>query len=77
MKMIDKAAQPAFVLYVNGCSLQGQETMGREAGTMLEAEIPAFLVALGTAVAESGLSFEEWNAKDPSAIDRIAAPYLK
>ena len=77
VKMIDKVAHPAFVLYVNGCSLQGQETMGREAGTMLEADIPAFLVALGTAVAESGLSFEEWNAKDPSAIDRIAAPYLK
>ena len=26
--MIDKVAHPAFVFYVNGCSLQGKEAMG-------------------------------------------------
>ncbi|MCI7795425.1 MAG: nitrite/sulfite reductase [Lachnospiraceae bacterium] len=77
VKLIDKVPHPAFVLYVNGCSVQGREAMGREVGTMLEAEIPAFLVSLGNTVAASGMTFEEWNAKDPSAIDRAAAPYLK
>lgn len=77
VKMIDKVAHPAFVFYVNGCSLQGKETMGREVGTMLEAEIPSFLVELGKTVAASGMNFEEWNASNPEAIDAVAAPYLK
>ena len=77
VKMIDKVAQPAFVFSVNGCSLQGKETMGREIGTMLEAEIPAFLVELGKTVAASGMKFDDWNAADPEAIERVAAPYVK
>lgn len=77
VKLIDKKPHPAFVLYVNGCGIQGKETMGREVGAMLEAEIPAFLVSLGKTVAESGMTFEEWNAADPEAIDRAAASYLK
>lgn len=77
VKMIDKKPHPAFVFYVNGNDRQGEETMGREVGTMLEAEIPAFLVKLGKTVAENGMTFEEWNSKDPGAIDRIAASYIK
>ena len=77
VKMIDKKPIPAFVFYVNGNDRQGKEIMGREVGTMLEAEIPSFLVELGKAVAESKMSFSEWNLNDPQAIDRIAASYLK
>ncbi len=77
VKMIDKVAHPAFVFSVNGCSLQGKETMGHEVGTMLEAEIPAFLVELGKKVAASGMDFDAWNAANPEAIDAIAAPYIK
>lgn len=77
VKMIDKTAHPAFVFTVNGCSLQGQEAMGREVGTMLEAEIPSFLVELGKTVAASGMKFDEWNAANPEAIEQLAAPYLK
>lgn len=43
-KKAEGKLQPAFVLYVNGKESQGQEAMGRELGTVLEAEIPAFLV---------------------------------
>ena len=75
--MIDKKPNSAFVLYVNGQSLQGKETMGRELGTILETEIPSFLVELGKTVAKSNMTFEEWNAKDSKAIDRVAAPYVK
>ena len=77
VKLIDKVAHPAFVFYVNGCSLQGKEAMGREVGTMLEAEIPAFLVELGKTVAASGMKYNEWNAANPTAIDEIAAKYVK
>lgn len=77
VKMVDKKPNSAFVLYVNGQSLQGKETMGRELGTILETEIPSFLVELGKTVAESGMTFAEWNAKDAEAIDRIAASYVK
>ena len=51
--------------------------MGREVGTMLEAEIPSFLVELGETVAASGMKYDEWFAANPEAIDTIAAPYLK
>lgn len=77
VKMIDKKPNSAFVLYVNGESRQGKEAMGRELGTILETEIPSFLVTLGKAVAESGMNYAEWNAKDHGALERIAAPYLK
>lgn len=77
VKIIDKVPHPAFVFTVNGCSLQGQERMGREVGTMLEADIPEFIVELGRAAAASGMAFDEWNRANPEEIDRIAAPYLK
>lgn len=75
-KKVDGKAQPAFVLYVNGSQRQGQETMGQELGTMLEADIPEFLVTLGNAVAKSGMDFAAWNAADAEALERIAAKYL-
>ena len=51
--------------------------MGREVGTMLEAEIPAFLVELGKTVLASGMNYDEWNAANPEAVEAIAAKYLK
>lgn len=75
-KTVDKKAQSAFMLYVGGDDRQGQEAMGRELGTILEAEIPAFLVKLGKAVEESGLTYAEWILKNPEGVDAIAAEYL-
>ena len=54
----------------------GQRGHGRELGVLLEQDVPAFLVALGKAVAASGQDYAAWHAADPAAIDRIAAPYL-
>ena len=68
--------QSAFMLFVGGRDRQGCEAMGRELGAILEGDIPAFLVELGKAVAASGKDYAAWSAADPSAIDRIAAPYL-
>ena len=75
-KAVDGRPQPAFVLYVNGCERQGSEAMGREVGTMLERDIPDFLVSLGKTVAVSGMEFAAWNAQNPQELERIAAEYL-
>lgn len=75
-KSIDKKPHSAFMLYVNGDERQGQETMGKELGTILETQIPDFLVELGKIVADSGKDFAEWNAEDPEGLERVAAKYL-
>lgn len=75
-KVIDKKPHSAFTLYVNGNDRQGQETMGRELGVILEERIPEFLVSLGKTVAESGMNYADWSAADPAAIDAAAAEYL-
>lgn len=75
-KSVDGKPQSAFMLFVNGEEQQGQEKMGRELGTILETQIPEFLVALGKEVAESGMDFARWNAQDPQGLERIAAGYL-
>ncbi|MDO4285980.1 MAG: nitrite/sulfite reductase [Eubacteriales bacterium] len=75
-RMVDKKPQPAFLLVAGGVSEQGEETMGEEIGTLLEEEIPAFLVRLGSAAAQSGMSYEEWLRENPNGLREIAAEYL-
>lgn len=75
VKKIDGSPKPAFVLYTNGCSLQGQESMGKEIGAILETQIPEFIVKLGRAVMESGMDFTAWNEKNPDGIEKIAEEY--
>lgn len=67
--------QSAFMLYVNGDQRQGHERMGCEYGTILETEIPEFLVKLGKAVEKSGLDFDTWFEQNPEGIREIAQPY--
>ena len=76
-KMIDKKPQSAFLLYINGDERQGHEAMGKEVGTILESQIPEFLVTLGKTVAESGKSFADWKEEHPDGIEAIAAPYVE
>lgn len=71
-----KKSHPAYVLYVNGCELQGKEAMGRELGTILEQDVPAFLTDLGKTVAASGLDFRAWNTANPDGIFKAAEKYL-
>ena len=73
---VDGKPQSAFQLFVGGCDKQGSETMGRILGTVLEGDVPAFLVALGKEVAAAGMDYAAWSAANPDAIDRIAAPFL-
>ena len=74
--LVDKNPEPAFVLYVNGCEIQGQERFGHEVGTMLEEKIPAFLVEMGQTVADSGMDFADWLRENPDGVDHLAKKYL-
>ena len=75
VQVIDKKPQPAYMLYVNGCEVQGQERFGHEAGMILEEKIPDFLAELGKTVAESGLDFEKWLVQNPDGVDLVAEKY--
>ncbi|MGN0341829.1 MAG: nitrite/sulfite reductase [Roseburia sp.] len=76
MKRVGGKPESAFVLVVKGNDRQGQEQFGEEMGAILESEIPQFVVALGKAVAESGLDYEQWIRKNPTGVADIAAPFL-
>lgn len=75
VKKADGAMQPAFVLTVNGEDVQGAERFGRQVGTILESDIPAFLKELGSEISASGMDFDGWYAAHPDRFDKIAAPY--
>ena len=75
-KMKDGKPQSGFTLFVGGNDRQGSEAMGRELGVLFEAEIPAFLVELGQAVAAEGLTYEEWMEKNPDALETLAKKYI-
>ena len=76
VKSINKKPEPAFVLFVDGNDRQGEEAMGRELGTILETEIPSFLVELGKKVAESGKDFISWKEENPEYLEEIAQKFL-
>lgn len=75
VKMVGGKPQPGFVFFVGGSERQGEETMGRELGAMLEGDIPAFLVRLGQAVADSGMDYGAWRQANPGALEEIARAY--
>ena len=76
MKRVAGKPESAFVLVVRGSDRQGQEQFGEDLGAILETEIPSFVGALGMAVAETGLDYEQWSEKYPSGVAEIAAPFL-
>lgn len=71
-----KKGVPGFLLFINGCDLQGQERMGREAGVLDQNDVPRFLVELGNTVASAGMKYAEWYAANPEAIDKIVEKYV-
>ncbi len=75
VKKADGAMQPAFVLTVNGEDIQGTERFGKQVGTILERDIPAFLKALGNEISASGMDFDKWYASHAERFDEISAPF--
>lgn len=76
-KSVNGKPQSAFLFYVNGCEAQGREAMGQELGTILEVQIPEFLVKLGQTVAASGMDYTEWNNQNPDGLKELAAEYIQ
>ena len=75
-KRVNDKTESAFLLYLNGCEEQGKEKMGEELGTILESQIPEFLVMLGKTVAETSLSFTQWNLENPDGVRKAAASFI-
>ena len=76
-KKVNGKAESAFLLFLNGCDIQGKEKMGEELGTILESQIPEFLAALGKTVADASLSFTQWNLENPDGVRTVAAPFIE
>ena len=73
--MIDKTACPAFEVCFFGCDRQGEERLGQSAGTMLQDDIPAFLVEVGREAAASGLPYASWEKENREKLLEIAGKY--
>ena len=76
MKKVDGKPESAFVLNMGGCERQGKESLGRELGAMLDADIPKFLVEVGQTVAASGMDFDSWYADHADTFAAIAQTYI-
>ena len=76
MKKVDGKPASAFVLNVDGCELQGKESLGRELGAILDADVPKFLVEVGQKVAASGMDFDTWYAGNADTFAAIAQTYI-
>ena len=76
MKKVDGKPASAFVLNVDGCELQGSESLGRELGAILDEDIPKFFVEVGQTVAKTGMDFDRWYEKNAQAFAQMAQKYI-
>ena len=76
VKLVDGKPQPAFNLTVYGEERQGAERLGKPLGSMVESDIPAFMVELGRTVAASGQDFMAWLAGHEAELEALAARYI-
>lgn len=75
-KIIDMQAYSAFLLLFKGNKKQGEENLGEAMGTILEEQIPDFMVELGTMVASSGLDFDSWILENEGQFRELSAKYI-
>lgn len=75
-KMINKVPVSTFLLYVDGCDRQGNETMGQELGQIAQERIPEFLVLLGQTVMESGMDYAAWRRENAGKLEELAAGFI-
>lgn len=75
-KIIDMQPHSAFLLLFNGNQNQGEEKLGESMGTILQEQIPEFIVELGQMVADSGLDFEQWIVENEDRFRELADKYI-
>lgn len=71
---VDGQSVPAFRMTVNGCGAEGRERMGEVVGTIVQDRIPEAVVAIGSAVRDSGKCFDEWLAQND--LSKVLAGYF-
>lgn len=76
VKRVNDVVEPAFVMFLNGSELQGEERFGTKLGIICQKDMPAFFVELGEVVTKSGKSFDDWFAADPDAFVSLAEKYF-
>ena len=74
-KMVDQKPQSAFKLFLGGTDTLGSARFGEPDGTILETEIPAFLVEMGQAAAKKHLSWECWAREYPGELRAIVEKF--
>ncbi len=65
----------SFAVYEGGCPAFGEERFGTDLANILEEDIPEFLVTLGRAVAEKGMTYEQFRANYPERVREIAGQF--
>lgn len=76
-KVIDKKPLPAFQLYIGGEETQDNAQFGEDAGTILETDIPDFLIEIGQTVQKNYNSYSDWIKDNPDALKVIIQKYTK
>ncbi len=76
VKKTEDGMKSAYALLVGGNEKIGAESLATEVGTILEEEIPMFLVDLGKTVEASKQDFMTWYAGDCEKIIDIAKKYI-
>lgn len=64
VKLVDKKPEPAFIVSVHGKDNRADACFGNVMGTMLEKEIPNFIVELGKTITEKDSDFETFSQSD-------------
>lgn len=60
IKKTENGTKPAFLIYLFGSPLPGQERLAEEVGTMETSNIPQFFIELGTTIQHANSSFDAW-----------------
>lgn len=75
VKQTPEGPKAAYALFEGGCDVLGQEQFGTELGVMKEENIPAFFAALGQAVSQTALSYEDWIQENRDVFLKLVEQY--
>lgn len=75
VKAVEGKPQPAFKLFLGGCDALGAAQFGEGGPTILEKDIPAMLVELGSAAAAADMDWSRWSAECGEAMSAIISKY--
>ena len=75
VKAVEGKPQPAFKLFLGGCDALGAAQFGEGGPNILEKDIPAMLVELGSAAAAADMDWSRWSAECGETMSAIISKY--